>query len=298
MAASFGDEAAKLLRELKRQPDAIPPYRDDSVRGVLAEMRHLVEEADRLRAYVRDLSVRATEAAAAGAPSQSLATLLPPSTPSSALSTQIPHSLSSSSSSSSSSSAFDSATAAVGSSASTASSGDPRDAVAAAIAAAALTIQMHELAFARNKRCLLAYHRERLDRIRAAAWELGAAGPVAAAAAAAPAAEPAAAASSSSAGSLLLPADVARSLSPSELDFLASYRGLVEGAKGAHLAFDVGGPLVPPRAALVDVRVVVDLGDVVLPSSGAAFRLAKGSQHCLFRPDVEPFIVRGYLREL
>ncbi|KAI9349250.1 hypothetical protein DFJ73DRAFT_833890 [Zopfochytrium polystomum] len=252
---SYGDEAIKLIRELKRQHDVIPPYRDQSVRDVVAETRYLHGDLPRIRAMADD-SLQDAEA-------------------------------------------DESQTEAV-------------------LAATNAAWEMHRMAIQRNKRCLLAYHRERLDRIRDAAWELGGGATAHSASASASRLLATAAASTTTATTVvgggsssssnssissraldagMLPPDVGRNLSPSEHEFLNSYRGLVEKLKGRYLDVDLGGPLVPPKDIFVDVRVMKDLGDVVM-GSGAVVRLAKGSQHTVRRSDVEQFITRGYLKQL
>jgi len=123
---------------------------------------------------------------------------------------------------------------------------------------------MGHLATKRNKRCLAAYHRERLDRLATICWEVGG-----------------------------IPGETKHVLSPSETEFAASYRELMAFYKAEYLDIDLGSALIPPKDVFVMVRVLKDCGEVQTESGPV--RLRKDSQHYLKRTDVEGFITQGYL---
>lgn len=50
----YADDALKLIRELKRYQDTLPPHNTDLVRSVQQEIRHLQQEAESILAQLRE----------------------------------------------------------------------------------------------------------------------------------------------------------------------------------------------------------------------------------------------------
>ncbi|KAJ3337734.1 DNA replication protein psf1 [Gonapodya sp. JEL0774] len=126
-------------------------------------------------------------------------------------------------------------------------------------------------ALRRNKRCLLAYHKFRLELIKTLAWEAQ--------------------------GLRALSTDAKRNMSQQELEFFESYCDLLREyseASGGSQANLVSATLVPPRDLFIHVRALVDLGEIVT-ESGATIELKKGQQDYVLRTDVEHLIAQGYL---
>lgn len=140
-----------------------------------------------------------------------------------------------------------------------------------------LTVQ--HLSTRRNKRCLLAYHQHRLDRLQKLYWSGGGA-----------------------LAHVLNDADTRSKLSPHEVDFLRGYNDLVLGYKQEFidvLDLSSGGMTGlerPPKDLFVDVKVVKDCGMVWTERGVIDFRL--GQRFLVRRGDVERLIVQGFLVEV
>ena len=117
--------------------------------------------------------------------------------------------------------------------------------------ATACTLLVNHLAIRRNKRCLLAYHRTRTDKLEELVWNgsdiLDLAGQPA------PGANGAAGADTANASS---------SLSPQEEDYVRQYSDLLAAYKGQWTDIDLTGSLEPPRDLFIDVRVLKDAGEI------------------------------------
>ncbi|KAH8985791.1 hypothetical protein EDB86DRAFT_2958034 [Lactarius hatsudake] len=102
----------------------------------------------------------------------------------------------------------------------------PRQADNAAFTGDAPALLLYQTAVLRNKRCLLAYHAHRLDRLKDMYWALGAALPA-----------------------LLADGDLRARLSPHEVDFLREYNASVMDFRGDFSAeLDVAASVThPPR---------------------------------------------------
>ena len=132
----------------------------------------------------------------------------------------------------------------------------------------------------RSKRCLLAYHHHRMNILkdiqRMSPTGSGAGG------------------GASSDGVAATPDDGGSSISTNaqEVAFAQEYAAL--RASYSEQVFELG--LVPPASHMVQVRVVRDVGHVVLPDSGRAVTLTRGA--CLFvdRADVQDFLQRGVVQ--
>ena len=120
----------------------------------------------------------------------------------------------------------------------------------AAEQATACTLLVNHLSMRRNKRCLLAYHRTRTDKLEELVWggvdlqelsgqQTGLAG---------------GGGSSNDAGS--------SSLSPQEEDYVRQYGDLLAAYKGQWTDIDLTGSLEPPRDLFIDVRVLKDAGEI------------------------------------
>jgi GINS complex subunit 1 len=118
--------------------------------------------------------------------------------------------------------------------------------------ATACTLLVNHLAMRRNKRCLLAYHRTRTDKLEELVWNgvdvLDLAGQQAGGANGAGVADGGAGGSSS--------------LSPQEEDYFRQYGDLLAAYKGQWTDIDLTGSLEPPRDLFIDVRVLKDAGEI------------------------------------
>ncbi|KAL7417093.1 hypothetical protein BDY24DRAFT_405784 [Mrakia frigida] len=136
-----------------------------------------------------------------------------------------------------------------------------------------LTVQ--HLSTRRNKRCLLAYHSHRIDRLNSAFWSSGGA-----------------------LAHVLNDPETRAKLSPHEVDFLRSYNDLVLDYKQEFIeVLDLsGGVERPPKELYVSVKVVRDCGMVYTERGAIDFQ--KGQRFLVRRSDVERLIVQGYLEEV
>lgn len=162
----------------------------------------------------------------------------------------------------------------------------------------------------RNKRCLLAYHKTRTDKLEELVWRgadvvdlsgqqlrdgagLG-----------------------NASGATGRPADGGTSsLSPQEEDYVRQYGDLLAAYKGQWTDIDLTGSLEPPRDLFIDVRVLKDAGEIqteygcvgsgmlsrliiMLIHVHRAITLTKNSQFYVRQGDVERLIAQGYLQKL
>lgn len=101
----------------------------------------------------------------------------------------------------------------------------------------------------RNKRCLLAYHKVRSDKLEEYCWNgvdvLE---------------QQAQKASGNSAGDGAAGAE--SSLSPEEEEYVRQYSDLLAAYKGQWTDIDLTGSLEPPRDLFIDVRVLKDAGEI------------------------------------
>lgn len=158
--------------------------------------------------------------------------------------------------------------------------------------ATACALLVDHLSMRRNKRCLLAYHRVRAQRVEAWCWE----------------------------GKDLFDqsqlqqqqlqqqntndaqqADQAQpainsSLSPEEEEYFRQYTDLLSSYKGQWTDIDLTGSLVPPRDLFIDVRVLRDAGEI--QTEYGAINLTKNSQFYVRLADVERLIQQGFLQRL
>ena len=112
----------------------------------------------------------------------------------------------------------------------------------------ACSILVDHLCMRRNKRCLLAYHRVRADRLEELCWNgqdiLDAGQHLAA---------------DNGFGS---EAGSTSSLSPEEEEYVRRYSDMLSAYKGQWTDIDLTGSLEPPRDLYIDVRVLKDAGEI------------------------------------
>lgn len=131
---------------------------------------------------------------------------------------------------------------------------------------------LHDASIRRNKRCLLAYHAYRIDKLRTLRWET----------------------------SGTLPPAMKSVLSEAEVDFLNEYDKLASrhALSGPMAGLDWNADQNPPEENFIQVRVVRSgLGKIETEMCGTV-DLEVGSMHYLPRGDVEPFIRSGALVQL
>lgn len=132
------------------------------------------------------------------------------------------------------------------------------------------SLLLHEAAIQRNKRCLLAYHVHRLEKLKRLRWDTTAA----------------------------LPPHVKSLLDEAEVDFYTGYDKLVSRFNdklGGGL--DLNSNVQPPEEDLIEVRVVKSgLGTIVTDYGEVSLDL--GTTHFLSRGDVEHLIRQGSLQQI
>lgn len=132
-----------------------------------------------------------------------------------------------------------------------------------------------ETAASRNKRCLLAYHMHRADRLRDMYWAAGGALP-----------------------HLLSNQDLRSKLSPHEVDYLRAYNNSVmEFRSEFSNELDITASIVsPPKDLHVLVHVIRDCG--VIQTELGSIDFQKGQRFMVRKADIEHLIVQGYLEEV
>jgi GINS complex subunit 1 len=132
---------------------------------------------------------------------------------------------------------------------------------------------LHDTAIRRSKRCLLAYHAFRLEKLRSLRWDTTAS----------------------------LPTQIRSLLSEAEIDFFSEYERIISRyntSLSIDGALDLNANMQPPEEDLVEVRVVQGgLGTIVTDHWGEV-SLDLGTTHFLSRGDVEHLIRQGALHQL
>ncbi|KAK8166744.1 hypothetical protein IWX90DRAFT_503519 [Phyllosticta citrichinensis] len=155
----------------------------------------------------------------------------------------------------------------------------------------ACALLVDHLAMRRNKRCLLAYHRVRSDKLEEMCW---------------------AGVDVLERQQLMLQQQQQQqqqsgkdlsgemgntsSLSPEEEEYVRQYSDLLAAYKGQWTDIDLTGSLEPPRDLFIDVRVLKDAGEI--QTEYGAITLTKNSQFYVRQGDVERLIAQGYLQRL
>ncbi|KAI9758152.1 MAG: DNA replication protein psf1 [Chaenotheca gracillima] len=160
--------------------------------------------------------------------------------------------------------------------------------------ATACALLVDHLCMRRNKRCLLAYHRVRSDRLEEMCWngtdvleqalELQQQPPR-------PGEDGDTAAGMGAEGGANT-----SSLSPEEEEYVRRYSDLLAAYKGQWTDIDLTGSLEPPRDLFIDVRVLKDAGEI--QTEYGAINLTKNSQFYVRQGDVERLIAQGFLQKL
>jgi GINS complex subunit 1 len=134
---------------------------------------------------------------------------------------------------------------------------------------------IYQTAIVRNKRCLLAYHAHRIDRLRDMYWDVGGALP-----------------------HILSNQDIRSKLSPHEVDYLRQYNASVmEFRSEFSHELDITASIThPPKDLHVLVRVVRDCG--VIQTELGSIDFKKGHRFMVRRADIEHLIVQHYLEEV
>ena len=132
-----------------------------------------------------------------------------------------------------------------------------------------------QTAINRNKRCLLAYHSHRMDRLRDMYWTVGGALP-----------------------HILSNQDIRSKLSPHEVDYLRQYNSSVmEFRSEFSHELDITASITnPPKDLHVLVHVIRDCG--VIQTELGSINFQKGQRFMVRRADIEHLIVQGYLEEV
>lgn len=123
------------------------------------------------------------------------------------------------------------------------------------------------LCMRRNKRCLLAYQRQRAQQIDDLVWS-----------------------------NMEIDHESMENLSQHEQEYMTRYNELVSEYKGSMSEIDLGGSLEPPSDVFIDVRVLKDAGEI--QTEYGVFNLTKDSQFFVRQADVERLIQQGYLKKL
>lgn len=154
--------------------------------------------------------------------------------------------------------------------------------------AMACALLVNHLCMRRNKRCLLAYHRTRSDKLEEMCWggidvlERQ---------------HQQQADKSGIEGSAAMSGDGnSSSLSPEEEEYVRQYSDLLAAYKGQWTDIDLTGSLDPPKDLFIDVRVLKDAGEI--QTEYGAITLTKNSQFYVRQGDVERLIAQGYLQRL
>lgn len=163
--------------------------------------------------------------------------------------------------------------------------------------ATACALLVDHISMRRNKRCLLAYHRVRAEKLEHMCWEgkdvldqtyHGAGG----------------------SGDMTGRANES-SLSPEEEEYFRQYSDMLSTYKGQWTDIDLTGSLEPPHDLFVDVRVLKDAGEiqteygwvkrvvqVSVLTERRSITLSKNSQFYVRLADVERLIQQGFLQRL
>lgn len=123
-----------------------------------------------------------------------------------------------------------------------------------------------------NKRCLLAYHNHRMEKLKKIRWEIGA----------------------------LLPNEVKNNISPDELQFFLSYaKNLSDymGRLNENRGIDLTLMRNPPKKLYIQVRCNVEFGNLEL-DDGSTVILSKDSMHYLPLAKCEKLIHQGILQQI
>jgi GINS complex subunit 1 len=149
----------------------------------------------------------------------------------------------------------------------------------------ACALLVNQLSMRRNKRCLLAYHKTRTDKLEHMCWD------------GVDVADLTAGSAQNTSSGMQQQAGVATSsLSAEEEQYVHQYSELLAAYKGQWTDVDLTGSLEPPRDIFIDVRVLKDAGEI--QTEYGSITLTKNSQFYVRQGDVERLIQQGYLQRL
>lgn len=127
-------------------------------------------------------------------------------------------------------------------------------------------VYLYMMSMLRNKRIVLAYLQNRLEKIQALAWQVGATD---------------------------FPDEKREQLSEAELEYAKKYeRALASYSRTLGSNLDLTVDMLPPRSVQVTVRSLEDLGSILTVDSGSV-DLAKGRVACMRRTDADPLLRAG-----
>lgn len=149
----------------------------------------------------------------------------------------------------------------------------------------------------RNKRCLLAYHRTRTNKLEELVWEgTDVLDPVQESNHESYNARMQGGGGNGGAAELGNDEGNRNNLSPEEEEYVRGYSVLLAEYKGQWTDIDLTGSLEPPRDLFIDVRVLKDAGEI--QTEYGSITLTKNSQFYVRQGDVERLISQGYLQKL
>lgn len=132
------------------------------------------------------------------------------------------------------------------------------------------------LCMERNKRCLLAYQKQRSNTLDTLAWDNNGLDIL-----------------HDNFGSIQDNSD----LSTQEQEYIKEYSELITEIKSGKFSdIDLSGSLTPPSDVFIDVRVLKDAGEI--QTEYGVFNLIKDSQFFVRQSDVERLIQQGYLQKI
>ncbi|KAK5123238.1 DNA replication protein psf1 [Meristemomyces frigidus] len=146
--------------------------------------------------------------------------------------------------------------------------------------ATACALLVNHLSMRRNKRCLLAYHHTRTDKLEEMCWSGVDVSEI----------QQASASSGRQSGG------ATSSLSAEEEQYVHQYSDLLAAYKGQWTDIDLTGSVEPPKDIFIDVRVLKDAGEI--QTEYGSITLTKNSQFYVRQADVERLIQQGYLQRL
>ncbi|EED24299.1 PSF1 domain protein [Talaromyces stipitatus ATCC 10500] len=170
--------------------------------------------------------------------------------------------------------------------------------------AIACALLVDHLCMRRNKRCLLAYHRVRAEKLEEMCWKgidvLEQQQPISTGSGGANNND---GKQENSTEESNIPANTTartmsgqNSLSPEEEEYFRLYSEMLAAYKGQWTDIDLTGSLEPPKDLFIDVRVLKDAGEI--QTEYGAINLTKNSQFYVRQGDVERLIAQGYLQRL
>jgi GINS complex subunit 1 len=130
------------------------------------------------------------------------------------------------------------------------------------------TLTVYNASAYRNKRCLMAYHKHRMNKLVDLRWQSGSA----------------------------LPEHAQRKLSEDEQQYYRDYDALL-CAYARDVDVDLLAVQEPPKDQYIEVRVLESAGELTT-ESGATLSLDKNTTHFLRRCDVEHLIRQGLLEQI